>query len=1155
MLSWILGEAMAPVGTTYSLGADTEKHPVCGTDADESRPHPDGGALRRLRETTAQLLEALQALHGGGVVHADVKPSNVLVRPDGKVLLSDFGLAVMTSDIESSTTGEIVGSIPYMAPEQAESRRPTAAADLYAVGVMIYEVLAGRRPFMGEPLRILANKARKDAPPVRSHAPDAPEDLADLADSLLRREPEERPSAEEALLVLRGGPEEEEPELDRTVVMVPVAQFVGRNAELAVLRGASARRGRQRTVLVSGRSGIGKSHLIRHFASELRNDGWWVLRGRCHPAENLPFKALDGVVDALSHHLASLPGRAQREVAPRHTGALFRLFPVLERVAGLAEAPRNRLPADPVLVQRQGFAALRELFARLAERRPVAVWIDDLQWGDIDSLPLLRELLREPDPPPLLLLVSFRAEDRETSPLLTRLLDRGRPGTFVDEIQVGPLSDKDSRALATGLLRSMDADEASLAGKAIAGQAGGSPFLLGEMARFVAHGHATGPELLGDVVTGRLDELTEDEQRLLGVVAVAGQPLSEWVAWAAAESGPTGIEVVRSLGEASLLRVSEGPSGRLLDAYHDRIRETLLERIAGEELRSIHRHIAVAMRDVPDPDPEALLEHWLGAGERAHAADAALKAAGRAEEQLAFERAAALLERCIELEPSSAPLWELRDRRARCLANAGLGLEAAEQWETAALELQRTDDVAPDLLRLRSLACEFRLRWMDLRGAGAPLREVLRAVRIRVPGSTGGRVLAALALRTWIRLRGMRHSVGGGRITEEQHRELEALWRVFRIISLVNPLLSDVLGLRYVLRALPSGDPSAMARAFCQEVGYGSMLGSERYLKGVEARLATTAELAEKSGDPHDLALVEINSGVVGMCTSDWRRLAEAGERAAARWETECVGEQWYVALGRAWSALGYTWLGELATSRSMIEAGIAEAERRGDGWCKATYWLGESTIALLAVEGGEARVRALLQDARGTLGPQDAGWVQSAYNVQSLALVVSEVLLDLWEDDALGAWHRLSGEWGAVRRSGYLLCRFIREWARFRLGGAAVAASATGGPKADQQRRVAGRQAKVLAKDKGRIGEPLSHLLRGALAAQAGDVEQARTHLVAAEGGFDRLGLRGHLAATRARMVALGMDDRRTPAQRWFIAEGVRDRERFCRVMAPGFP
>lgn len=311
--------------------------------------------------------------------------------------------------------------------------------------------------------------------------------------------------------------------------------------------------------------------------------------------------------------------------------------------------------------------------------------------------------------------------------------------------------------------------------------------------------------------------------------------------------------------------------------------------------------------------------------------------------------------------------------------------------------------------------------------------------------------------------------------------------------------------------------------------------------------------MAEASGDPHDRALVQINSGVVGMCTSRWRRLAESSDRAASLWESECIGEQWYVALGRGWSALGYTWLGELGTARSVIEAGIAEAVRRGDQWAKANYWLGEATIALLAV-GREDRVRELLADARLTLGPQDAGWVQSAYNVQSLSLVASEILLDLWEGDGSGAWHRISGEWAALRRSGYLLCRFIREWARFRLGGAALAAAVSDGPSAKVQRRTATRQAKILARDKGRMGEPLAELLRGALAFQRDRKDLAIAHLQRAERLFGALEMEGFAAASRERLRQLDVVGAGEVVDVWFEREGVVRRDRFAAAMAPGY-
>ena len=227
-----------------------------------------------------------------------------MVTDDGRVVLLDFGLASVAA---LQSTLFVAGTPLYMAPEQAASGPVTPAADWYSFGVLLFELLTGTLPFRGHMYEVLSAKQGGRAPKVQSVLPSVPEDLARLCDALLAPEPKERPTGAEVLEGL-GQP--------RNVLRAFRSRankdaLVGRECERDALCAALdevKRQERAVAVVVSGESGVGKSTLARAFLdSHAQDDGVLTFFSRCYERELVPFKAVDGLLDAVAHFLRHAP--------------------------------------------------------------------------------------------------------------------------------------------------------------------------------------------------------------------------------------------------------------------------------------------------------------------------------------------------------------------------------------------------------------------------------------------------------------------------------------------------------------------------------------------------------------------------------------------------------------------------------------------------------------------------------------------------------------------------------------------------------------------------------------------------------------------------------------------------------------------------------
>jgi serine/threonine protein kinase len=1105
----------------------------------------------RLRQAFEQLAQGLSALHAEGKIHRDVKRSNVLVDARGHVTILDFGLVAELDALGSVEQGALAGTPATMAPEQAALERIGPASDWYSFGVVLYQALTGRAPFVGSRAEILLEKRRALPEAPALVARNVPRDLSELCMELLALEPTQRPSGA-SVLARVVDPRPRVVSSQPAVVARSDGVFVGRKSELSSLEHALDRvsRGEAVTIVLEGESGLGKTALVREFLASVpdRKEPVAIFAGRCFEREALPYKALDGVIDAVCAYLAELAPEQAEALLPADAAAIARAFPVLHRVLQGVKPRGDTSGLDPHAQRQRMFAALRELFLRLAGHRLGVVVMDDMQWADIDSMAMLSALL-EPPAPPLLWILARRPG---------AMIARAPLPCEVSTIRLGALTSTESGALVGELL---GADAATLSSSALAeriGEASGHPLFLREIARQIAatQAHSVAPRL-DDALFQRVAVLEPTTRRLLELTAVAGRPTPQGVvadalivgpdeaADATIEDGEFGFAEIfdrmAELRHAHLICTTGTHPNDTIETYHDRVREAVLAHLTPEARRLSHSALAAALERAATGDVEALALHWQEAGalERAH--DYAVTAADQAAAALAFERAARSYKNAVELgAPSPARKLELERKLGDALANAGRGYEAAEVYRSAAERAAGLESVA-----LERSAAEQLLRSGHVEEGIMAVSAVLERLGIHTPKTRLLKVLSLAWLRFRIRLSGLRYRPRPEtELTNLELARLDGAWMAATCLAMFDGIRSAELQCRTTLRALRAGTPLQLLRAHTSEVTFLALAGQSMRPR-IERSLAAAVSFAEQLGEPMAHAWVALNHGASAFFLGDWQVSEEQCATAEAIF-VERPGTSFELASARAFMVWAAMMRGRFAQVLHRVPDYVAEAEKRGDLYAATYQMTSFSNVAWLS--------RDDVPEARRMLALAESRWPSKDFDVPRYSNMVAAAHIELYDARGLAAHERIRRDWAQLRFGVAFRAQITRFGMRFVRGLSALAAYDASGERAFLADAKA--CARAIAAERVTWGECFAHILFFGVHLRRGDATRALSALEQAELRAQKTGMLLHHAVVRYRRGELvGGDEGRTltvEALGFLVEQRIKNPGRMLDMLSP---
>lgn len=686
----------------------------------EGKPISGPLSLERALKLAIQIAGALEEAHGRGILHRDLKPGNILVTANGTSKLIDFGLAkLMTvSDQETTRTmeGTILGTIAYMAPEQAEGQPVDERSDIFSFGVVLYEMISGDRAFRGNSTAsVLKALLRDDPPPL-----EAPAELQRVVAKCLAKRPRDRFASmaelRAALEQIASHTHSNNMPIAAAPISPAVRTTVGRDAQRGKLWRAytRAKEGRGLILAVTGEAGIGKTSILEDLIADLveRGERPVVGRGRCSQrlAGEEPYLPILEVLESLRHPQPGLSfSSLMKAVAP----TWYALVNTDSGESSSGGETREAAPATSQERMKREFGALAQELSRV---QPLIIFVDDIHWADVSTIDILNYLAGRFSDMRVLILLSYRPSDMALRghPFLHIRNDLQSRGLF-EEMVLPFLATKDVESYLEREFpgHQFPSDFASV----IHAKTEGSPLFMADLVRYLRD---TGgiveengrwalarslpeeprelPESVRGMIQRKIEQVDERDRKLLVAASVEGHEFDSAVLAEVAEMDAADVEERLDILERVNVFVRRGeehefPDHSLTLKYefvHVLYQNALYESLQPTRRATLCGRVARALVKRHDDQVAAVSGNVAVLFETARDFTAAAQyfymAAARSAELFAFREALALAERGLNaLKP--VPDGPARKQQELVLQMMkGIALRSTSGWSTPEIE-------------------------------------------------------------------------------------------------------------------------------------------------------------------------------------------------------------------------------------------------------------------------------------------------------------------------------------------------------------------------------------------------------------------------------------------------------------------------------------